>query len=340
MRVRGMLFCIVLLLCIVSFSGMTFGASSSDDNQVLEQGKKLEREGNFQDAAQFFGLAAEKGNTEAQYHLGRMYMDGRGVFKNDSEAAKWLFMAADKAHTKAEYSIGVLYDEGRGVTQDTQEAFMWFSKAAAKGLAEAQCKLGDYYYSTDRNESEKWYLKAAQQGNPEAQYALGVFYINGNRASDMKTAAQWIRKAAEQGYTDAEYFLGMMYDNGDGVSKSKKNAVKWYTRAAEKGHTKSRDRLAVLEPKNPKWQSHVARKTTPKNQPINRSQYTYNPSYSSSTSSQRSASQNRWDEIEAKWQQGDVDAVERLLIQAAEEGDSKAKEAIKTLESLADAWGY
>ena len=47
-------------------------------------------------------LAAEQGNSNAQYNLGTMYRLGRGVTQNAAEAAKWYRIAAESENTNAQ----------------------------------------------------------------------------------------------------------------------------------------------------------------------------------------------------------------------------------------------
>ena len=51
--------------------------------------------GNFDAAAREFQKLAAKGEASAQYYLGLMYADGRGVGRNDVLAMKWLQCATD-----------------------------------------------------------------------------------------------------------------------------------------------------------------------------------------------------------------------------------------------------
>lgn len=45
--------------------------------------------------------AGTPGNAEAQYRLGRMYLEGRGVDKSRSRARNWLGRAAEQGHEAA-----------------------------------------------------------------------------------------------------------------------------------------------------------------------------------------------------------------------------------------------
>ena len=46
---------------------------------------------------------------------------------------------------KAQFNLGLMYRDGKGVAQDFTKARKWFELAAAQGDAEAQCSLGVMY---------------------------------------------------------------------------------------------------------------------------------------------------------------------------------------------------
>ncbi len=96
--------------------------------------------------AKFEGLAltalrewrplAEQGNALAQFNLGLMYMEGKGVPQDDAEAVKWYRKAAEQGVTEAQYNLGLMYDDGRGVglrfgVALLMQAHMWFDLAAS-----------------------------------------------------------------------------------------------------------------------------------------------------------------------------------------------------------------
>ena len=189
--------------------------------------------------------AAESGDADAQYELGKHYYNGEGVTKNLDKAFKWVKLAADKDHTKAQFMLGYCYYKGNGVTQDYKEAVKWFKLAADKGDADAQDMLGYCYYKgngVDKNSAEavKWFRLAAEQGLSEAQYSLGLIYYYGRRVKkDLYEAFKWFKKAADNGHIAAQGLLGDCYYYGSGVEKNYAEAIKWFTKAADKDHTKA-----------------------------------------------------------------------------------------------------
>ena len=76
--------------------------------------------------------AAEQGDADAQYNLGVMYYDGRGVTQDYAEAVKWYRLAAEQDIAKAQSQLGYMYANGQGVPQDYVLAHMWFNLAAGR----------------------------------------------------------------------------------------------------------------------------------------------------------------------------------------------------------------
>ncbi len=75
---------------------------------------------------------AEQGDTKAQFVLGSMYRDGRGVAKDKNEMLRWWRMAAEGGNFDAQYALGNMYSGGSGVAKDHVMAYMWFDILAAR----------------------------------------------------------------------------------------------------------------------------------------------------------------------------------------------------------------
>jgi TPR repeat protein len=94
--------------------------------------------GNYEQALKtFVPLAETSDHALAQYFIGRIYSDGRGVTKNPAEAAKWFRKAAEKGIQEAQFRLGGMYERGEGVPQDMEYAYGWYSVAAHLGNAKA-----------------------------------------------------------------------------------------------------------------------------------------------------------------------------------------------------------
>ncbi|HGT2643467.1 TPA: tetratricopeptide repeat protein [Legionella pneumophila] len=153
------------------------------------------------------------------------------------------FKFAEQGVSEAQFSLGNMYTQGKGITQDYKQAFKWFSRAAEQGHSAAQNNLGSLYLSgdginQDNEQALKWFSKAAEQGQSEAQHSLGgMYYLGQGVTQDYKQAFKWFSRAAEQGNPDAQYSLGRMYSLGEGVTEDYQKAYNWLIRAAEQGHS-------------------------------------------------------------------------------------------------------
>lgn len=77
--------------------------------------------------------AAEQGNADAQYNLGKSYSKGEGVKKDAAEAVKLYRKAAEQGDDKAQNNLGCLYSIGEGVVKNEIESYKWYLLAATQG---------------------------------------------------------------------------------------------------------------------------------------------------------------------------------------------------------------
>ena len=63
------------------------------------------------------------------------------LLRNDPEAAAEMLAAAEQGDVDAQYAMGLIYAEGRGVAQDEVRAHYWLSRAIEQGDADAQTLL-------------------------------------------------------------------------------------------------------------------------------------------------------------------------------------------------------
>ena len=90
---------------------------------------------------------AEAGDAEAQVQLGVMCTLSSDLSKGDADAIAWFRKAAGQGHIGAQYILGVMYDEGRGLPpqEDIAKAVALYNTAAEQGLAGAQLYVGLMY---------------------------------------------------------------------------------------------------------------------------------------------------------------------------------------------------
>jgi len=218
----------------------------------FQAGKDAYDAGDYEVAFRLIKLLAEQGDPWAQYKIGQMYDEGKGVTQDYKEAVKWYRLAAEQGDADAQNSLGYMYQNGEGVTQDYKEAEKWYRLATKQGDASAQFNLGVMYQAgygvtKDYQEALKWFRLAAAQGLAQAQFNLGQMYVKGQGVTqDYKEATKWWRLAAEQGDVEAQYNLGVMYSQGKGPTQDYKEAAKWYRLAAAQGFVNAQYNLAVM----------------------------------------------------------------------------------------------
>ncbi len=88
-------------------------------------------------AREMFTYAASYfGDADAQYQLGRMYLEGHGGLKDQRQAARWLRLAATKGQYQAQALLGALLFKGELGSRHAARGLMWLT--LARDAASAQ----------------------------------------------------------------------------------------------------------------------------------------------------------------------------------------------------------
>jgi uncharacterized protein len=77
----------------------------------------------------FWYAASYFGDSDAQYRLGRMYLDGQGTAKDPKQAMRWLHTAAGKGQYEAQAVLGAMLFRGQSVPRDAARGLMWLTLA-------------------------------------------------------------------------------------------------------------------------------------------------------------------------------------------------------------------
>lgn len=228
-RVRALAFKSALLVAAGTLAAGAPAIVQPAAAQDFNKGLKAYKQQRFAAARAEFQPLAQAGNARAQYYMGALFAQGRGVERDLDKAEGWISRAAAQGHARALYSLGNLHRR-RG---ETVEAIRYFRQSAEKGIRSAQYNLGVMYATGDGvekapEEAIKWYRQAAENGHANAQYNLGVFYREGlGTPADPKRALEWLTQAAENGNAFAQINLARMYTLGNGVPKDLTRAYKW-----------------------------------------------------------------------------------------------------------------
>lgn len=230
-----------------------------------------------------FLASANKGDREAQFKVGLMYLNGNDGFpKDERKAFHWLNKAASQDHTNAQFEIGMMYykpgnddnsqaeslllkaaDKGHSnaqyflaaiysQNQQYDDAARWLDRAFQNNHEEALEMLIDLYMSgklgsPDKDRVLRWLEQASIKGLRDAQYKLGEEYLVREEISNHNSKAfAWIEKSARNGYTQAKYKLATLYKEGIGARKQYTKSARWFREAAKEGHVEAQYDLAEL----------------------------------------------------------------------------------------------
>lgn len=239
----------VFALLVLSLSLL---AQSKNVEHPFKVGKDLFDKQKYTEAFPYLEDAANKGYSEAQFLVGKMYEQSLGVESDSAKAIIWYKKSAEQGNPKAQNNLGLIYMYGTGVDVNYTEALALFEKASLKGLPVAYGNLGRLYYfgygvNRDYSKAHDMFVKAANLGVPFAQTYLGTMYEFGYGVSiNYIEAAKWYQKAVEQGEMMAEFNLGVMYERGKGVKQDYKKAMALYLKAAEKNDPLAQNNIGHL----------------------------------------------------------------------------------------------
>lgn len=152
---------------------------------------------------------------------------------------------AEAGMAAAQYKLGLMYENGRGVPKDLAEAERWYSKAAAQGYSSAAYNLGFVHYNdNDIAGTTEWWSRAAASGDEQAMSSLGFIFAEGDRAPrDPVRAHMWYDLAAAHGSADAAYKRDQLARqmSANEIAEARNLARAWESR-------RERENAAMIEP--------------------------------------------------------------------------------------------
>ncbi len=187
---------------------MDLGRAEALGLRALTKGHRLAlqalRAGRRKTAAWLWKRLSARGRPEAEYHLARLLLEGRGLPRDPEQALVLLRTASRAGLPQAWNSLGRMYEKGLGTPRDLEQAVVWYRKAAEEGLADAQYNLSRLLARVSASESMR--------------------------------AVEWLRVSAEQDYVPAQYALAVRYARGRGVTRDAEQALWWASLAVVGGH--------------------------------------------------------------------------------------------------------
>jgi hypothetical protein len=104
------------------------------------------------------------------------YDMGLGLSKDPAKAARWYRKAAEQGLADAQFSLGQMYAEGRGVRKDLVAAYKWLSLSAGAGSDRAHRALVALEYELTAREIDlaetlatEWLAARASEEAPDEE---------------------------------------------------------------------------------------------------------------------------------------------------------------------------
>ena len=110
-------------------------SAASAAAQDFDRGLSAYNVADYRTAYQNWWPLSLRGDAKSQAALGYLHYKGLGLPANPAAAALWFGRAAEHGQPTAQFFLGTLYLDGRGVDQDYTMAHMWCELAVTGGFA-------------------------------------------------------------------------------------------------------------------------------------------------------------------------------------------------------------
>lgn len=202
---------------------------------------------------------AEMGDAVYMSEVGDCYYDGRAEYQEvgckPESAFEWYSKSAEGGYHWGCYNVGKCYLEGKGVPKDDNKARQYFRKAAAlednpwalRRLAElgdvsAALQVREFYetgsrddWGMRRNEEDAKHFRQLVEAKAMEYVKKGDAFYEAKDGCpyDVDLALVCYRKAAECGHHWGYFNMGKCYSDGIGVQKDDNEAREWFRKAVE-----------------------------------------------------------------------------------------------------------
>lgn len=161
--------------------------------------------GNYQQARSYFELAADKGDSEAEYLVGRFYASGLGVAADQKKAVEWFKRSAANGNPTGAYELGMCCKNGIGTAKNPARGMNLIRAAAENGCAPAMYEYANCLrlgsgVEQDKDMAITYYTGSAERGFEPAMYQLGFMNELGQitGARDLEEALRWYKKCRKK----------------------------------------------------------------------------------------------------------------------------------------------
>ena len=162
---------------------------------------------------------------------GEKYHFARGVTQDFSKAKEYYLQAVELGSAVAANHLGRLYLNGEGVEKNNEQAEKWYKRSAELDPSIENKCINDQY----PNRLACAIVLAAMENSAPAEYELGALYESGETelGQDLDKAFQLYLKAAEKEHIGAIIAIINCYKNGIGTIQNHNKAKEWEQKKIE-----------------------------------------------------------------------------------------------------------
>lgn len=183
---------------------------------------------------------ALNGDVDAQYQLGKIYLEGNlAVRQNLDKAKEWFEQSANTGYAKAQCELGNMYFRGTGVPQNIQTAIYYYILAKKQNLPAAIKNLDIAQKTQLDTRREKNAQIQVEPISKEQQYSAQMYF---------NWKIQSLESMANKGDSASQYHLARMYLSGDNlISPNRQKARAWFQKAAQNNNKLAIKQLAKMD---------------------------------------------------------------------------------------------
>ena len=169
---------------------------------------------NYSKAAFYLQMALDEGYIKAAYELGNLYFNPTGDFKKDFQKSnKYYHIAAENGDSDAQYMLGYMYYYGH-IEKNIHKSLKYHEMAAVQGHVLSAAHLALLYQIPEIHNYEKafYFAKyAADRGDALSEFVLGTLYLSGRGCEPDEDRAYFCFKhSAKNGAPEAKLLLMQM----------------------------------------------------------------------------------------------------------------------------------
>lgn len=228
-------------------------ADAGDVPSILLLGRLYEGQFGFADkkdlkkSLDFYRKASGLGSNAAMVMLGSRLLNGAEAQRNEKEGREWLKKAIDAKEYSAYLVLG---DFEENLKKNPKAALEWYQKGDEAGQVDCTLRAADAYLGgkgveKDQERGIRLLEKAATANSAVAHFKLAAVRLAGEKP-DLARGYGHLLSAANGGLAEAQNELALFYLAGKMGVNDTVAAVAWLTRSAQAGFAPAQNNLGAL----------------------------------------------------------------------------------------------